>query len=192
MDGTMVKKAKIRRAVNFIIEENIEAVQWPRECSACGGIPTIFDRIKMEKKFKNFGIIISELRNIPYCKPCFQKVIATKGLDKIVLTLALIFGIPLGLLLSYLMAKDPGTRIVCLGLLLVAGVGIAWVFFYLLIRFPVKSIFKNNFTEYIDAWLFEDEKADRTEGLSVMVSIPNKRFAEKFAVLNEVPPGGVK
>lgn len=192
MDLLPERKARVRRERNFVIEENIDVVKWPGECSVCGAAPLVMDSIKMEKKYKNFGIVRSELKGIPYCVSCFGKVKATRRLDKAVMILALIFGIPLGLFLSYLSSQQPGTRLICLGLLVVAGVGIAWVFFYLLIRYPIKAIFKNRYVEYIDAWLFEDVKTGAREGLSVAVSIPRKEFADKFAVLNEAAPGGVK
>jgi hypothetical protein len=192
MDITPEKKARIRQEKNFVIEENIDAVQWPNECSACGAAVEVSDTIRMAKKFKNFGTITSELKTIPYCSACFAKVKATRRLDKVVFTLALVFGIPLGLLLTSLIAKQPGTTLVFCGLLIVAGVAIAWGFFYLLIRYPIKAIFKNNFVEYIDAWLFEDTKPGAQDRLSVAVSIPRKSFAEKFATLNEVITGSVK
>ncbi|MBA4384504.1 MAG: hypothetical protein C0410_07190 [Anaerolinea sp.] len=186
-DISLERKAKIRRLkANFVIEENVDAIKWPAECSACGGLPQAFDEIRMEKKYKNFGLIKTSLSHIPYCENCFKKVIATKRLDKAVWILALIFGIPLGLFLSALMANEPGAKIVCLGLLVGLGVAIAWGIFWLIIRFPIKSIFKNRYTEHIDAWIIEEKKSDQTEGLSVVVSIPNKTFAQKFANLNGV------
>ncbi len=192
MDIVPEKKARIRCEKNFIVEENIDAVKWPDECAVCGGAVVVKDAIPMEKKFKNYGTVKTELKGIPYCSSCYAKVKATRRLDRAVWILALVCGIPLGLFLAYLMSNQPGTRLICLGLMVAVGVAAAWGFFWLLIRFPVKAIFKNSFVEYIDAWLFEETKPGLHEGLSVAVSIPRKEFADKFAILNEVVPGGEK
>lgn len=191
MDENLEKRVKIRRLKkSFVVEENLDYVQWPQECVVCGAIPAVKDLIRMEKKFKNFGNVKTALKDIPYCASCFSKVKATRRLDKAVSILALVFGIPLGLFLSYLMAKQPGTRLICLGLLLGVGIFIAWVIFYLLIRFPIRSIFKNRYTDYVDASLIEETREDKKEALSVVITIPRNEYAEKFASLNEVPPGG--
>ena len=192
MDVNLTRSARIRREKkNFVVEQNVDAVQWPAECAACGLSPTVKDTIKLEKKFKNFGLVKTGVNGIPYCDNCYRKVKSTKRLDKLVNVLAMVFGIPLGLLLAALMAKQPGTRIICLGLLVAVGVGIAYGFFYLLIRFPVKAIFKSSFADHVDAWLVEEKKPDGSDGLSVAINIPRAEYAEKFAALNNVSPGDV-
>jgi hypothetical protein len=193
MDTSIEKVVKIRREKkSFVIEQNVDALQWPMECATCGAVPKVHDNIRLEKKFKNFGMVKTGINDIPYCEDCFRKEKSTRRLDKLVNILSLIFGIPLGFLLVYLVAKEPGTKLICLGLLLFLGVGIAYGFFWLLIRFPVKAIFKHSFVDYVDAFLLEEKKSDGIEGLSISVSIPRVEYAEKFAVLNHVPPGGVQ
>jgi hypothetical protein len=39
----------------------------------------------------------------------------------------------------------------------------------------------------VDAWLIKEEKKDKKEGISVVIAIPNKQYASKFAQANSVP-----
>lgn len=190
MDVPVERKAKICKVGGaFVVEENVDAVKWPHECVVCGAAPMLTDDINLARKMKNVDQVRTQVKGIPYCEPCLKKVKATRRLDMVVYILALVFGIPLGLLLTSLSANTPGTQIVCCGLLMVAGVVIAWLVFYLIIRFPVKSIFKNKFIEeVVTASLNEVTHLDGSQGFNVSISITRPEYAEKFSGLNEVEP----
>ncbi len=189
MDTEMERKPRIRRNHNFIVESNVDAVQWPQECVVCGSPPQAFDSIHLSKNFKNLGLVKTEVSNIPYCGTCFPKIKHTKRLDRSVIILAFVFGIPLGILLAALIARQPGTRFICLGLLVLLGIVIAYGFFWLLIRFPVKSIFKDKFVEeVVTASLNEVTRLDGSQGFNVSISITRPEYAQKFSDLNEVEP----
>ena len=60
------------------------------------------------------------------------------------------------------------------------GYGLAW----LIVKFPVKMLFRRRFAEPVDAWLIEEKKSDGKEGVSVVITIPNKDYAARFGQLN--------
>ncbi len=190
MDAAVERKAKIRKAGGgFVVEENVDAVKWPHECVVCGAAPMLTDDINLARKMKNVGQVRTQVKGIPYCETCFKKVKATRRLDMVVYILALVFGIPLGLFFTSFSANTPGTQFVCCGLLMVAGIGIAWLVFYLIIRFPVKSIFKDKFVEEtVTASLNEITRLDGSQGFNVSISITRPEYAGKFNDLNEVEP----
>lgn len=190
MDAVAERKAKIRKVGGaFVVEENVDAVKWPHECVVCGAVPTLTDDINLTRKMKNVGQVRTQVKGIPYCEPCFKKVKATRRLDMVVYVLALVFGIPLGIFLTSLSANTPGTQFVCCGLLIAAGIVIAWLVFYLIIRFPVKSIFKNKFVEEtVTASLNEVTRLDGSQGFNIGISITRPEYAQKFSDLNEVEP----
>jgi len=184
METELERKPKITRGRNFTVEQNVDAIQWPHDCAVCGNPPQTYDNVHLSKNFKNLGRVSTTVANIPYCSTCYPKIKATKRLDKSVGILAMVFGIPLGIFLAALMAKQPGTQFICIGLLVVVGIGIAYGIFWLLIRFPIKSIFKNRYVDYVDAWYVEAQGADKQPVLNVVIEIPNRAFADKFAILN--------
>jgi len=190
MDAVVERKAKIRKSGGgFVVEENVDAVKWPHECVVCGAAPTMTDDIHLARKMKNVGQVRTQVTGVPYCDTCFKKVKATRRLDTAVYILALVFGIPLGLLLTSFAANAPGSQFVCCGLLMAAGIVIAWLVFYLIIRFPVKSIFKDKFVEeVVTASLNEVTRLDGSQGFNVSISITRPEYAQKFSDLNEVEP----
>jgi hypothetical protein len=190
------RKPTVRFAKNFIVEENLDAVQWPQECAACGNPGSVTDSISLEEDFKGFGKIHVEVPGIPYCQDCFPRIRTGKRLKGLMTTLTWILGIPIGILfivLSYTSneVQPMQTRFIFCGLLLLlglaAGYGLAWLF----VKLPAKIFLKKKFIEPVDAWLIKEQKKDKKEGISVVIAIPNKIYRRKFAALNGVLlPGG--
>jgi hypothetical protein len=178
------RRPRVRREKNFIVEENIEAIRWPTECAACQGPAEVSDDLRLERNIKALGKIHVEVPGIPYCRACAPKVRRHRGLDRVRYVVALVLGIPIGLLLIVATARQPGTRFIWLGLVMLIGIAIGYGLAYLLVKFPVKAIFRAHFVRPVEAWLIQEKKRDGSEGVSVVIHIPNKVYAEKFAQLN--------
>lgn len=191
MDTIIELKPKIRQGKKkkFIVESNVDALQWPTECAACGKPGQVYDDNE-DKSTSFMNCFKVSPPKVPYCQTCFTKVKATKKLDSVVYLLGGLFGIPVGLLLAYsfyiTLEKITKTEIMCLGLIgaigLVAGMSIT----RFLIRGPVKSIFKKRYTDYV---LFDNKYVTKPDNNSVWVLeivIPNKNYFANFAILNSV------
>jgi hypothetical protein len=76
----------------------------------------------------------------------------------------------------------------CLGLIgaigFVGGVNII----KFLIRGPIKSIFKNRYTGYVEFDHNSVKISDNNSVWNLEIMIPNKLYATKFATLNSVEP----
>jgi hypothetical protein len=179
---------KIRRTRNFIVEQNVESIQWPQECCACSNPPEHTDNLHIKKKFKNYGEIKVQVKGIPYCEVCAKRSRTTKVVDTIVRVLAFVFGIPLGIFLIVLSARTSSSnQVIFLGLILILSIGIGYGFAWLVVKLPAKLILGKHMVEPVDAWLIEDDaKSDGKKGLSVVIEIPNKAYADKFAELNGI------
>jgi hypothetical protein len=178
-------KVVVRRAgKKFVVAENIEALLWPQECAACGGKPGDFDNLLLKSKFRNLGQIQVLVKGIPYCAECFPKIHRGKTLDKIATVMTWVLGIPLGILLIALSARNSGSQFIWLGLVLLVGLAIAWGLTWLFIRLPARMLLKKSLAEPVDAWLIEEKKADSKAGVCVAIAIPNTAYAAKFAALN--------
>jgi hypothetical protein len=193
MDTNPVSKPKIRmgKKQKFVVEEHVEAIQWPQECAACGKPAEVYDdNADRIGSFMNCYKVTPP--RVPYCNSCFKKVKATKRLDTALLFIGTLFGIPAGLLLAYsfylTLEKITKTEIMCLGLIAAIGFVAGVQFIRFLIRGPVKAIFKNRYTGYVE---FDDKNIKLSDAVSTWfleISIPNKLYAAKFAALNEVVP----
>ncbi len=191
MDTSIERKPKIRRGKKkkFIVEANVDAIQWPQECAACGKPVEKYDDNEGESaSFMHKYKVIPP--KVPYCQTCYSKVKATKRLDTAVLFLGFIFGIPLGILLAYsfflTLEKISKTDIMCLGLIGALGFVAGIKIIKFLIRGPVKSIFKNRYTGYVE---FDHNYVTISDNNSVWyleIMIPNKLYATKFGTLNSV------
>jgi len=191
MDTIIELKPKIRRGKKrkFIVEENVGAIQWPQECAACGKPVEVYD--ENEDKSASFMNCYNVTPpKVPYCLTCYTKVKATKRLDTAVLFLGVIFGLPLGIFLAFMLYKayEKLTKelIFCMGSIAVLGflVGVKLIKF--LIRGPFKAIFKNRYTGYVE---FDDQNKKISDNNSVWfleILIPSKLYADKFATLNSV------
>jgi len=190
METIAEKKPRIRLDKNYVVEENIDAVQWPQECVACGGKVDYRDTIYLKEKFKNFGEIKIDVTGIPYCQICIPKIRKGKRVNQIHFILTLVIGIPLGILFILMEKADQNINFILFGgaflLSCFIGYGLAWLF----VKLPVKTFLKKQVVEPVDAWLITEEKKDKKEGISVVISIPNKSYASKFAQLNGVLPKG--
>lgn len=186
MDTIAETKSTIRFAKNFVVEENLAAVTWPQECAACGGPPDIKDAILLKESFKGFGEIKVEVAGIPYCPDCFPRIRAGKRLNTLVWILSFVVGIPIGILLILAAMTNKSSSIVMCGILIAlgwaVGYGLAWLF----VKLPAKILLKKRIIEPVDAWLIKEEKKDKKEGISVVIAIPNKQYARKFAQANGV------
>ena len=184
--GTQFKGPKVRRDKgSFIIEDNLDAIQWPEECSSCGGVAEHHETLKLKEKFKDQGQVQVEVGGIPYCKKCIRRARWTNRLNNLVITVALIIGIALTLFtkLQEFAGRSSGTSVpwwltflVCIAI----GYGISWLIF----KMPFKLLLRKRLVEPITAWLMEDLKSDGQQGISVAISIPQKSYAEKFAQMN--------
>jgi hypothetical protein len=183
------KKPIIRFAKNFVVEENLAAVTWPQECAVCGGRADIKDAISLKENFKGFGEIKVEVAGIPYCSDCFPRIRAGKRLNRLVWILSFVIGLPIGILLiiAAMTNKSTSSSFVMCGLLIAigwaVGYGLAWLF----VKLPAKILLKKRIIEPVDAWLIKEQKKDKKEGISVVIAIPNKQYAGKFAQANGVP-----
>jgi len=176
----------MRREKNFIVEENIDAIRWPKECAACGGPAEITDDLKLERNIKTLGKIKVQIPGIPYCQACAPRIRRHRRLDRVRWVVTLVLGIPIGLLLIVATARQPGTRFIWIGLLFLIGIALGYGLAFLIVKFPVKALFRRSFVEPVDAWVIEEKKRDGREGASVVISIPNRAYADKFAQLNGV------
>ena len=188
MESQSERKPKLRRAKNFVVEENIDAIRWPQECSICGGVVEQTDNIKLQKKYKTFGKIKVEVADIPYCQTCLAKSRTARRLDTAVWILTLLLGIPLGfvLLAAQYSRAGSGTGFIWLGLVFAFDIAVGYGLVWLVVKLPITTIFRERFVKPIDAWLIEEKKSDGKEGLSVVIAIPNKNYADKFGRLNGV------
>jgi hypothetical protein len=193
MEMSMERKPKIRRGKKkkFIVEANVDAIQWPQECAACGKPVEIYDDNEdASGSFMNMYKVIPP--KVPYCQTCYARVKATKRLDTAVLFLGVIFGIPLGILLAYsfflTLEKISKTDIMCLGLIGAIGFVVGVNIIKFLIRGPIKSIFKNRFTGYVEFDHNSVKISDNNSVWNLEIMIPNKIYATKFATLNSVEP----
>jgi len=193
MDANIDLKPKISRGKKnkFVVEENVDAIQWPQECAACGK--------PVEKYDENLDEIGSFMNNfkaippkVPYCQACYSKVKNTKKLDTAVLFLGFIFGSPLGILFAYSVyitaEKITKTEIMCMGIMGVLGLLAGIYIVRFIIRGPVKLIFNNRYVDYV-AFDYVDVKISENNSVSnLKITIPNKQYAAKFAALNSVKP----
>jgi hypothetical protein len=173
-----------RRRGNFVVEENIDALRWPQECANCGGPVAQTDSLKLSKDVKGMGKIKVEVKGIPYCSACLPKIKWGKRLNSVVFVLAFVIGIPLGLLVSGLMARQQNVNFICCGLIIAVCVFIGYGIALLFAKLPAKLILGKWIAEPVDSWLIEEKKSDGKQGVSVIVSVPNKNYAAKFAQLN--------
>ena len=187
MDVQPARKAVVHRVkANFVVESNIGDVQWPQQCAACGGPAETTDDLRLHGTFKGLGRIDVDVHGIPYCRQCLPNVRRGKALERIRTAVAFVLGVPLGLYLIILSMQQQtsGSRFVWVGMIMVlalaAGFGLSW----LLVDVPVRALFKRKFVKPVDAWLVQEKKADDREGISVVISIPNKDYAALFASLN--------
>ncbi len=187
MDTIAEMKPTIRFEKNFIVEENLTAITWPQECAVCGGPVDIKDAISLKENFKGFGVIKVEVAGIPYCSDCFPRIRAGKRLNKLVWALMFVIGIPIGLLLILAAMTNQNTSVVLCGFLIVLGLAVGYGLAWLFVKLPAKILLKKRIIEPVDAWLIKEEKKDKKEGISVVIAIPNKQYAGKFAQANGVP-----
>jgi hypothetical protein len=187
MEPQSARKAIVHRVKgNFVVESNIGDVQWPQQCAVCGGPVETTDRLHLHGTFKALGRIDVDVDGIPYCRECFPKVHRGKLLERVRTVLAFVLGIPLGLYLIVLsmQQQSSGSRFVWIGMIMVlalaAGFGLSW----LIVDFPIRALFKGRFARPVDAWLIQEKKTDNREGMSIVISIPNKDYAAAFAGLN--------
>jgi len=186
MDAVAEKKPIIRFAKNFVVEENLAAVTWPQECEVCGSVVEVRDAIPLKENFKGFGEVKVEVVGIPYCSQCFPLIRAGKRLNNIVWVVSFVIGIPIGILLVLAAMTNQNSSFIMCGVLIalgwVIGYGLSWLF----VKLPAKFIFKTRIVEPVDSWLIKEEKKDKKEGISVVIAIPNKEYAVKFARANGV------
>jgi hypothetical protein len=191
MDSIMERKPITRRKKKFFVEENVDAIQWPQECAVCGKpVENYDDNEFISNKFKNLtGAIIPK---VPYCHTCYSKVKATRRLDMSINILAFVIGIPLGIFLAYDYGKTEPllskTTWVCMGIVFIIVLFFMIKLLQLLIRLPIKFIFKNRYTDCVE---FDDklrEQIDKRPGRILVITIPNKLYADKFAILNSAVP----
>jgi len=191
MDTILVYKPKIRRGKKkkFIVESNIEAIQWPTECAVCGKPGEVYDE-NDDQITRFMNCYKTTPPKVPYCKTCLTKVKATKKMDSTIYLLGGLFGIPFGGLLAYsfflTLEKITKTEIMCLGLVgafgLVAGISII----RFLVRGPVKLIFRNRYTDYVQFDHKNEKLSDTNSVWFLEILIPNKTYAANFALLNSV------
>jgi hypothetical protein len=188
MDVVREAKPVIRREKNFVVEENLGAVQWPEQCALCGGRVEHRDALSLKEKFKGLGQIHVEVAGIPYCAPCFRKISAGKRINQAVWVVTLVLGIPLGIILSLLAMRDQSVKFVFCGMVFAMALLIAYGLAWLLIKLPAKVLFGKRIAEPVGAWLITEKKRDGREGVSVVIAIPNKVYADAFAQLNGAVP----
>jgi hypothetical protein len=181
----------MRREKNFIIEENVSNVRWPEECSGCEGPAEKHEDIHLEKKFKNLGQIKIDVKGIPYCQDCLKKARAAKRLDRAIQILALVFGIPLAIfgIANQVSSQSSGSTFIMCGFEILLCIALCYGIFWLLIKLPLRKIFKDRYKDPVSAWMIEEKKRDGRQGLSVVIRIPNRGYADKFAFLNGSPAG---
>ena len=191
MDINIELKPKIRRGKKrkFIVEENVVALQWPQECAVCSKPVEVYDDNE-DKSASFMNCYKVSPPKVPYCQTCYTKVKATKRLDTAVMFLGVIFGLPLGIFLAYLLYKtyEKITKelIFCMGSVAVLGFFVCVKLIKFIIRGPIKSIFKNRYTGYVE---FDDQNKklpDNNSAWFLEIFIPNKRYSDKFAILNSV------
>jgi hypothetical protein len=106
------------------------------------------------------------------------------------LFLGIFFGLPLGIFLAIMLYKsyEKITKeiIFCMGSIALVGFIVGVQFIKFIIRGPIKSLFKNRYTGYVE---FENQNKRLSDNNSVWyleIFIPNKIYSDKFAILNSV------
>jgi hypothetical protein len=188
MDSQTDRRPKVRRGKNFVVEENIDTIRWPPVCSNCGGRVEQTENIALRQRYKTFGQISVEVVGIPYCRNCFTKSRTADRLDTVIVILTFLSGVPLGFLFTA-WAIQGGTRgssptIIWLAMTFGLAIAICYGLLSLLLKRPIKFFFRDRFVDPVSAWLIEEKKSSGQQGLSVVIAIPNKRFADQFAQLN--------
>jgi len=188
MEGQPTKNPKVLRAKNFVVEENIDAIRWPQECSGCGGTVERTENIKLSKRYKTFGLITVDVAGIPYCQSCFKRSRAADRLDNVITVLTLVFGIPLGILMlvGVIQGGTAEPNLFALAVVFVFALALVYGLLWLLVKRPIRFFFKDRFADPFSAWMIEAKKSDGREGLSLVIAIPLKPYADKFAILNGV------
>lgn len=181
--------AKVRwQKKNFVIEENVDQIKWPQECANGCGQPVIGtahnDTLTMSKDFKGIGKVNVTVKDVPYCHDCYPRIKTGKTVNTIRLVVGIIIGIILGVILIIQQMQDSDTQFVFCGFILIISILIGYGFAWLLVKLPAKLILGKHFAEPIDASLIEEKKTDGKQGMSVLLTIPNKDYATKFATLN--------
>jgi hypothetical protein len=179
------KKPVIRFQKNFIVEENLTSIVWPPECENCGGPVEVKDTIALKENYKSFGTIKVDVAGIPYCNYCFSRVKRGKRVNRLQTILTYVIGIPIGIGIIIMAMADQDTTVVLLGVCLVLGVLIGYGISWLIVKLPSK-LFGKRILEPVSAYLWQDKKKDGKEGISVLIEIPNKAYASKFAATNGV------
>jgi hypothetical protein len=190
MDDSSVPKAKVlrmrRSAPNFIVEDHIDALRWPQQCSNCGGPVEHTDSLEMSQKYKNYGRITVKVSGIPYCSSCMAKGRTTSRLNTIVLIAAFVIGIPLFALFGIQwLTSAQGGQFCAIGFALLGCIAIGYGIAWLLIKLPAKIILRKRLIKPIKAMLVERKKSDGKQGICVSLEIPNREYADRFAQLNE-------
>jgi hypothetical protein len=183
------KVAKIRRAKkNFVIEENVDKIKWPQECAnGCGqSVGMTNDTLEMSKDFKGLGKVNVVVKDIPYCQECYPRIKTGKTVNTIRLVVGIILGIPLGVVLIIQQYQDQSTQFILCGFIFLISILIGYAIAWLLVKLPAKLILGKHFAEPISGNLIEEKKADGKQGMSIVLTIPNKDYAAKFAALNGV------
>jgi len=175
---------KIRRDKNFIVEDNLEAIRWPQECSWCGRPVEHLETLKLKEKFKTKGQIQAEVAGIPYCKRCAGTARWTGRINTAIMILALVIGIVLTIFSKIQEATGTSGTSTPWYLAFLVSFGIGYGLSWLLLKLPFKLIMRKRLTEPVTAWLMEGLKSDGQQGISVAISIPKKSYAEKFAQMN--------
>jgi hypothetical protein len=193
MDTSMQRKPKIRlgKKKKFIVEANVDAIQWPQECAVCGKPVEIYDDNE-DKSTTFMNCYKVTPPKVPYCQTCYKKVKTTKRLDGAIYLWSGLFSIPLGLLLAYsfylTLEKITKTELLCLGLISAIGFVAGMSIIKFLIRGPIKAIFKNRYTNYVQFYDINERISDTLSVWNLEINIPNKLYAAKFAALNSVEP----
>ncbi len=184
MEAGSETRPVMRRESNFIVEENLEAVRWPHQCVVCGGPAEQTDTLALRQNYKGIGEVRVDVAGIPYCQVCWRKARAGKRLNQAVWIGTVLLGIPLAILFGVLAMRSPSVRFVFCGMLVLlaflTAYGIAW----LLVKLPIKLLFRNRIVEPVDAWLITEKKRDGRDGVSIVIQIPNKSYADAFARVN--------
>jgi hypothetical protein len=110
----------------------------------------------------------------------------------VVVVIAFVIGIPLAIFaIGQVLTGRSNTSIISWGwafvLCIAIGYGIAWLF----IKLPFKLVLGKRLVESVGAGLLEEKKSDGRKGVSTVISIPRKSYADKFAQVNVAPATAV-
>jgi len=190
--GAQARVPKMRREKNFIVEENLDAVQWPQECSWCGGPVEHLETLRLKEKFKSVGQIQAEVAGIPYCLRCAGRARWTGRLNTVVVIIAFVIGIPLAVFaIGQVLTGRSNTNIISWGWAFVVCIAIGYGIAWLVVKLPFKLVLGKRLVESVGAGLFEEKKSDGRKGVSAAISIPRKAYADKFAQVNMAPATAV-